>query len=125
VLTLTALLVIAGGAAGLLYVRPDLIERIPSRYRPPELDPGVPVRVVGDRPGGSRRGSGASITEPEAILRLRRALVSSPQPIKTECLAITSQGFREGTYHLTAFNTCEGTRLGQWRVDATGEIERP
>lgn len=120
-----ALLFIAGGTAALLYWRPELIERfVPQKYRPPVVDTSTPVRVVGDRPGGARRGSGASITEPEAILRLRRALVTSSQPTKTECLAITSQGFRQGAYNLTAFDTCEGTRLGQWRVSASGEIER-
>ena len=91
-----------------------------SRREPPATST-APIRVVKDRPGGARRGAGATITEPEAILRLRRHFTS----IQGECVAILSQGYRDGAYHLTAVNRCDGTRLGRWRVDGrTGAVGR-
>ncbi len=79
------------------------------------------VRVVHDRPGGARTGAGATISEPEAILRLRRSL-NLPQ----NCIAILSHGFHGGAYDLMAVNRCEGTRLGRWYVDGkSGAVSRP
>lgn len=83
--------------------------------------PAKPIHVVHDRPGGARSGAGATITEPEAILRLRRSLGLTP-----DCIAILSHGFRDGGYDLTAVNRCDGTRLGRWRVDGkSGAVSRP
>jgi hypothetical protein len=87
---------------------------------PPAAPPRLPVRVVKGRPGGARSGAGATISEPEAILRLQRSFAASP-----DCIAIMSKGYEKGAYNLTAVNRCEGTRLGRWRVDGrTGAVAR-
>ena len=74
--------------------------------------PPLPVHVVRDRPGGARRGSGAILSEPEAILRLQRSFPAAPH-----CIAIISRGFQDGGYLLEAINSCDRTRSGHWRVD--------
>ena len=74
-----------------------------------------PVRVVAQRPGGAEVPPGATISQPEAVLLLRRHLSGE---IKAECLAMSSQGYREQAYWLTAVDSCKGIRMGQWRVDA-------
>ena len=107
------LLLIALGVAATTYwlTRPTVA---PTKATPP------PVRVVHDRPGGARSGAGAKISEPEAILHLQRSL-----GLKVDCIAIMSNGFRDGAYQLTAVDRCEGTRLGKWRVDGkTGAVRR-
>ena len=68
--------------------------------------------MVRDRPGGARVGSGATISEPEAILRLQRSFHAAP-----DCIAIMSKGYSDGAYLLDAINRCDGTRFGRWRVD--------
>ena len=79
-----------------------------------------PIRVVRDRPGGARRGDGATISEPEAILRLQRSFDAAP-----ECIAIMSKGYINGGYILEAINRCDGTRSGRWRVDGGSGAMRP
>ena len=88
-------------------------------HRPqiPRADTG-PVRVVGDRPGGARRAPGAAINEPEAVMTLRHYFAAQEQPIKSECIAVISKGFRDGHYTFDAVNSCNRTRLGRWKVDA-------
>lgn len=79
------------------------------------------IRVVHDRPGVTRVGAGATISEAEAILRLRRSLNLAP-----DCVAILSHGFHDGGYDLAAVDRCEGTKLGRWRVDGrSGAVTRP
>ncbi|HEX6639484.1 MAG TPA: hypothetical protein VF215_00150 [Thermoanaerobaculia bacterium] len=79
------------------------------------------VRVVGDRPGSTRRAARAAINEAEATRILRRHLVATTS-IASACLAIMSHGPQRGAYVFSAFNRCERTRIGRWRVDAkTGE----
>jgi hypothetical protein len=95
-----------------------------QRPRLPRADTG-PVRVVGDRPGGARRGSGAAINEPEAVMTLRHYFAAQEQPIKSECLAVISKGFRDGDYTFDAVNSCNRTRLGRWKVNAkTRDVSR-
>ncbi len=96
-----------------------------SRPQLPRVET-APVRVVGDRPGGARRAPGAKINEAEAMQILRRALTTrADNPIKTDCLAIMSQGHDGSAYKLTAFDRCQSTKLGHWRVDAqTRSISR-
>ncbi len=99
---------IAAGAAAFWYFRQ-------TRPEPAELRANTaPVRVVGDRPGGARRIAGAAINEAEATLLLRRALARS---VRGDCLAIMSRGAAGNAYLFTAFNSCDRTRLGQWKVD--------
>jgi hypothetical protein len=82
-----------------------------------EREPSLPsVRVVKDRPGGSRRATGATITEAEATRLLRRHLVAT-RKIRNECLAVLSRGPAAGGYTFSVANGCEGVRLGTWRVD--------
>ena len=74
-----------------------------------------PVRVVRQRPGGAAIPSDATISQPEAVLHLRRHLSAD---VKGECLALSSQGYRDQAYWLTAVDSCKGIRMGRWRVDA-------
>lgn len=99
------LLLLAAVAAAVTYF---LTSRGPSA--PPFVK--MPIRVVHDRPGGARIAPGATISEPEAMLRLQQSL-----NLKVDCVAIMSKGYRDGAYDLTAVNRCDGTRLGRWRVD--------
>lgn len=81
--------------------------------RPKGAPPLLPIRVVKDRPGGARKGSGAAISEPEAVLRLQRSFPG----VKPECVATLSLGYRNGAYDITAVDRCAGTKLGRWRID--------
>ena len=93
------------------------------RSQPAEVTAPPPVSVVSDRPGGSKRASGAVVNEAEAIRLLRRHLVATG--IKNECVVISSQGVRENLYRLTAIDRCEETRLGRWVVDGkTQDVRR-
>lgn len=74
----------------------------------------LPVRVVKDRPGVSHRAPGASVSEAEAMMALRRALSASA---RDECIALIAKGFRDGGYQISASDSCEHRPLGQWRVD--------
>ena len=94
------------------------------RASPVEMTEPATVTVVTDRPGGSRRASGAAINEAEAIRILRRHFISTG--VAADCVVISSQGARGGDYHLTALNRCEQTRLGRWIVDGkTQEVRAP
>jgi hypothetical protein len=115
VLTLLLIAIAGGGAAYFFSLRPSFS----SKHSP--APSAASIRVVHDRPGGARVGAGATISEPEAILRLRRSLNLPP-----DCVAILSNGYREGGYSLLAVNRCDGTRLGRWRVDGkSGTVSRP
>ena len=115
---LLVVVLIAGASVWL--TKPDLLPLPIPGKEPPRVSP-APVRVVGDRPGGARKPQGAKISEPEAILRLRRHFTA----IDPKCVAILGKGYRDGAYLLTAVNSCDGTRLGQWRVDGrTGAVTR-
>jgi hypothetical protein len=98
-------------AVSVLLTNPHLIPLQFARDLP-RVDT-TPVRVVRDRPGGAYRAKGATINEPEAILLLRRHFTN----LKSECVAILSNGYHDGAYVLTAVNGCDHTRLGKWRVD--------
>src|SRR5258708_3247510 len=76
------------------------------------------IRVVGDRAGGARRAPGAAIKEPEGVMTLRHYFAAQEHPIKSECIAVISKGFRDGNYIFDAVNACDRTRLGRWKVDS-------
>jgi hypothetical protein len=80
------------------------------------------TRVVGDRPGGSRRGEGAKISEAEAMRILRRHFAE--KGTSADCLFLSSQGYRDGAYQLTARDHCQDVRLGRWAVDGDGKVRR-
>jgi len=107
-------------AAGAWYYR----EKIPGlRTELPRTDTG-PVRVVGQRPGGSRRAGEAKLSEAEAIITLRR-YVTAENRTKNECLAIASRGSSGTEYSFDVVDSCRGMKLGRWKVDgATGEVKR-
>ena len=110
-LWILALLLVAAGVGAFTYF---------ATIRETHLLSRTPVRVVHDRPGGARRGSGAAISEPEAILRLQRSFGLAPDSV-----AIMSKGYSDGVYVLDAINRCDGTRLGRWRVDGkTGNLSK-
>ncbi len=115
----------AGAAASWIYLhRPDIVQRYDPDPPPPRPTDTAPVRVVQDRPGGARRAAGAKISEPEAIRALRRHLTNA-QGIAGQCIAVKSEGYRDGAYVLTAIDSCARTRLGRWRVDGrSGAVGR-
>jgi hypothetical protein len=76
----------------------------------------ISTRVVHDRPGGARHAAGAKLSEAEAVRELRRAVTTSHQ-MRSECLATVSHGFRGGAWRFTAVDSCNSTRLGEWKVD--------
>jgi len=116
--TLLALALSAGGAAVWWNARNALPEKRAKGAEPP------PVRVVGDRPGGSRRAAGAVVNEAEAIRLVRRHLVETTG-IRGNCVALLSRGSSKGAYLVNAHDRCTSTRLGRWRVDGkTGAVER-
>jgi len=88
----------------------------PAKTRADAESPLPSARVVKDRPGGSRRATGATITEAEAMRLLRRHLVAT-RKIRNECLAVLSRGPARGGYTFSVANSCEDIRLGTWRVD--------
>ena len=80
----------------------------------PKPDTG-PIRVVGDRPGGN-------VGEAKAVLTLRHHLALQT---KSECLALVSRGFTNGYYTFDAVDSCHGSKLGRWRVEAkSGAVSR-
>ncbi|MGZ8853577.1 MAG: hypothetical protein ACXW2X_09285 [Thermoanaerobaculia bacterium] len=107
-------------AAGAWYYR----EQIPGlRTELPRTDTG-PVRVVGQRPGGSRRAGEAKLSEAEAIITLRRH-VTAENRTKNECIAVASRGWSGTEYSFDVVDSCRGMKLGRWKVDgATGEVKR-
>lgn len=119
---LVALLIALVGALGVFLYRDDV--PIPRFLRSsPKFDSG-PVRVVGQRPGGSHRGPGAKLNQPEAVRTLREYLVAHKK-VKSECLAVAARGFRDGAYTLDAIDSCRSTKLGRWRVDGgSGEVRQ-
>lgn len=91
------------------------------QHETPRFDTG-PTRVVSDRPGGERHARGAVLSESEAVRVLRKHLTSTGEkPLKSECLALLSQGSRGSTYFFSAVDSCDHTRLGRWRVDGKTE----
>lgn len=96
--------------------------RLPRSGSAPERPQPPSVRVVGDRPGGARRASGAKLSEAEAMRLVRRHLVIT-RGLGPDCIVLVGGGFREGDYLVTARDHCASTRLGRWRVDGrTGEV---
>jgi len=78
-------------------------------------------KVVKQRPGGARRLAGATLSEPEAIMALRRSF-----QMKDECIAVMSRGFDAKSYTFDAVNRCANRKLGRFSVDAkSGESDRP
>lgn len=110
---LFGLLVVAilGGAGYWFFVNEDR-----AKTRTEAVSPLPSARVVNDRPGGSRRATGAAINEAEAMRLLRRHLVAT-RNIRNECLAVLGRGPGRGGYTFSVANSCEGIRLGTWRVD--------
>jgi hypothetical protein len=123
VILITILLLTA--AAAVWMVRSGHDKLAFERFRPTaasEQETEPPVRVVGDRPGVTRRGEGATLSEAEAIRLLRRHLAAGRA---NECLVVMSRGYQDGAYAMTAFDRCENTRLGEWRADGkSGAITR-
>ncbi|HVS31532.1 MAG TPA: hypothetical protein VMS98_08750 [Thermoanaerobaculia bacterium] len=101
------LLVLAGAGGWWWYTQHQ------RRAQIPPMDSGSPG-VVSQRPGGTRRATGAEINEAEAIRILRRSLSGR---VSAECLVVSSQGSEGGDYRLTAFDRCQNTRLGRFTVD--------
>lgn len=115
---LLALLLLAVIAAGYA-VWMNRFRREPEVPRPQA----PPVRVVKDRPGGAHRAGNAKLTEAEAMRILVAHLVET-RGVKTECVVVLSNGYRDDTYRLTAFNHCDQTRLGKWQVSGrTGKVK--
>ena len=109
------LLVLAIGAAAASYWYLRRVETPAA----PLVKP--PVHVVHDRPGVTRRIDGAKISQAEAVVLLRKHF-----DVPDSCIAIIAKGETRGSYRFTAVNSCDRTRLGQWKVDAqSGTVSRP
>lgn len=66
------------------------------------------------------RQTGPVTSERGAIIRLQQSF-----SIPRDCVVIIGKGYRENAYDLTAFNRCDNTRLGRWRVDPkSGAVSR-
>lgn len=105
-LVFSAIALIALGVAAWFFLQP-------RPAPPPRVDTG-PVRVVRDRPGVTHKLPGAAINQAEAIRLLQRHL---GQTVSSECLVVMGKGSVGSAYLFTAFNRCDNTRLGQWKVD--------
>jgi hypothetical protein len=115
---LLALLLLAAIAAGYAV----WMNRFRSEPETPKPE-APPVRVVKDRPGGASRPRNAKLTEAEAI-RILVAHVVETRGLRKECVVVMSNGYRDDTYRLTAFNHCDQTRLGKWQVSGrTGKVK--
>jgi hypothetical protein len=110
-------------AAVLIAAASFAILKLQKTYEDKPVQPArrEPVRVVRDRPGGAFRAKGAILTEPEATMLLRRSFAG----VDPKCIAILSNGYRDGAYTMTAVNGCDHTRLGQWRVDGKTKAITP
>ena len=116
---LLILLIGIAGAAAAWY----LMERDRRQKALPRLDT-VPTRVVRQRPGGTRRATGAKVNEAEAIRALRSHFADAAQPMPGECLVVSSQGPAGSSYKLIAIDRCKGTRLGQYVVSGRGVVQK-
>lgn len=117
----TLIVVVILAALSFLFLRPELLPfEINRSMKLVHREP-APVRVVRDRPGGAHRAKGALISEAEATMLLRRHFVN----LKSECVAILSDGYRDGAYLMNVVNGCDHTRLGRWRVDGTTKAVTP
>jgi hypothetical protein len=76
----------------------------------------VSTRVVADRPGGARKGTGATITEAEAI-RILRSQVVRTRGLKSECVVLMSKGYVSEAYVIRVLDRCSSTSLGTWTVN--------
>jgi hypothetical protein len=93
-------LVLLGAAAGFWLMQ--------NRPKPKAPAKPLPVHVVRDRPGGN-------VQEAEAVRMLRRTLAA--RGVANECIAVMSHGKKGNAYEMTAVNSCDHTRLGNWRVE--------
>jgi hypothetical protein len=124
---LLLLLVVVAAGAWMLSRTPlvPFVERQVERWAGVDQTPAPvvpPARVVGDRPGGARRGAGAALTEAEAIRLLRREIVARRE-IGDDCVVVMSRGYEQGVYGMTAFDRCANVRLGEWTVEGrSGEV---
>ena len=84
-------------------------------------------RVVKQRPGGARRAPGANVSEPEAMIALRKFLATRPEnPVKDDCIAMISRGARANAYTFDAIDRCRNEKLGHFSVDAkSGTVSQP
>ena len=115
---LVAVIALTAGMAAWLS-KQEVLPAMPWQKKdaPPQVKRTPPkTRVVGDRPGSARRAAGAKINEAEAIRLVRRHLVSTTN-IANPCLVVMSNGPKAGDYFCTAFNRCDSTRMGKFRVD--------
>ena len=116
----TLVVVVILAALSFLFLRPELLPFSISKKEPARVEP-APVRVVRDRPGGAHRAKGALIGEAEATMLLRRHFTN----VRSECVAILGDGYRDGGYLMNVVNRCDHTRLGRWRVDGKTKAITP
>lgn len=98
---------------------------VPPASRNPSAVPPVgrttppPVRSV---PEPAQRGA---VTETDAIAIVRGAAHSYYDGVTGECLNVASEGYRNVGYTMSVRDSCRGTALGRWRVDArNGDVFR-
>jgi hypothetical protein len=122
-LVLVAVIALTAGMTAWLSTQKALPQMPWQKSEPPPVKNTPPeTRVVGDRPGHTRRAARAQINEAEAIRLVRRHLVTTTN-IANPCLVVMSNGPKAGHYFCTAFNRCDSLRMGKFRVDGkTGAV---
>jgi hypothetical protein len=78
-------------------------------------------KVVKQRPGGARRAAGATLSQPEAMMALRKSL-----QMKDECVAVMSRVDEGHAYAFDVVDRCANRKLGRFLVDAkSGAVTHP
>ena len=94
----------------------------PARTRP---IPPAPVRTPVNE-AATRANQDGEISEPTAVGTLHSYISSRDfYGVSSECLSVSSVGYRNIGYDLAVSDKCSGRSLGRWRVDAkTREVYR-
>ena len=95
---------------------------------PPNIDTGAaapPPTAPPEKPRPVETRPTTAVTETDAIAIVRGAAHSYYDGVTADCLGVTSEGFVNVGYTIAVSDTCRGTTLGRWRVDArNGEVYR-
>ena len=105
----------------------EVVREAPPPAQPPVTNANPPVaRAVEIQEVEEERAEGEAIGEEESMSILRSYIGSRGEYGATsDCVSITSEGYRNRGYTLNALNRCDNRSLGRWRVDTlTGKVYR-
>src|SRR5688500_10781317 len=103
----------------------EVVREAPPPARPPLTNATPPgARPVEIQEVEQERSEGETIGEEESMSILRGFIGSRGEYGATsDCVSITSEGYRNRGYTLNALNRCDNRSLGRWRVDTlTGRV---